>query len=236
MPTNNAFNSLNPVEVAKGGTGSSTFTTNGTLYYNGTSIVSTATGNSGQILLSNGASAPTYQNPSMKLFSSQTASNSTSIDFTSIFTNTPYSLSTVLMVTIDGVTPATDGSSLILQISNNNGSSWVTTNYTSGINTSPYNSATLTNTNSTSDFVLSTGLDSALSMSTYHSVFYIYDVDVANIPYVSGQCSFYDNTAGVTALGNFGGSCTTTGVNALRFIMSSGNIAAGNFAVYALIP
>jgi hypothetical protein len=52
-----------PVSIANGGTNATSFvTTDGTVYYNGTSLVTTTTGTAGQVLTSNGVgSAPTYQ-------------------------------------------------------------------------------------------------------------------------------------------------------------------------------
>lgn len=51
------------IPIANGGTNASSFaTTDGTVYYDGTRLVTTATGTSGQLLTSNGAGmAPTYQ-------------------------------------------------------------------------------------------------------------------------------------------------------------------------------
>jgi len=52
------------IPIVHGGTNASSFATvDGTIYYNGSSLVTTSTGTAGQVLTSNGAgSAPTYQN------------------------------------------------------------------------------------------------------------------------------------------------------------------------------
>ncbi|MCL5875790.1 MAG: tail fiber domain-containing protein [Candidatus Dependentiae bacterium] len=51
-----------PVSIANGGTNATSMTnTNGTVYYDGTRLVTTTTGSLGQVLTSNGAAAPTYQ-------------------------------------------------------------------------------------------------------------------------------------------------------------------------------
>jgi len=54
-----------PVAIADGGTNASSFaTTDGTIYYDGTSLVTTTTGGAGDVLTSNGVGlAPTYQTP-----------------------------------------------------------------------------------------------------------------------------------------------------------------------------
>lgn len=62
MPTNNAWNSSIPVEISKGGTNASSMAnTNGTVIFDGTSLVTVDPSTSGFVLTSNGASAPTFQ-------------------------------------------------------------------------------------------------------------------------------------------------------------------------------
>jgi hypothetical protein len=57
------INLSTPVSIAHGGTNATSFvTTDGTIYYDGTRLVTTTTGTAGQVLTSNGAGvAPTYQ-------------------------------------------------------------------------------------------------------------------------------------------------------------------------------
>lgn len=88
MATNNPIDSLDPIQVALGGTGDSTLTSKGVLYGNGTSPVGvTSVGTSGQYLMGNGSgAAPTFQNgpTGTSVFnkvSAQTASNSVSLVF-----------------------------------------------------------------------------------------------------------------------------------------------------------
>lgn len=61
MATINSINSNIPIEISKGGTNATSFTSNGVSYYDGSKVASTAAGTSGYVLTSNGASAPTYQ-------------------------------------------------------------------------------------------------------------------------------------------------------------------------------
>jgi len=61
--TNNSINSNIPIEILKGGTNASTFaTTDGTIIFDGTRLITTAVGSATQVFTSNGASAPTFQN------------------------------------------------------------------------------------------------------------------------------------------------------------------------------
>jgi len=63
MATKNAINSNIPIEISKGGTNATSMTTtDGVVYYDGTSLVTTAVGTATHVLTSNGAgSAPTFQ-------------------------------------------------------------------------------------------------------------------------------------------------------------------------------
>src|ERR1700676_189959 len=57
------FSLIAPVSIANGGTNATSFSnTDGVVYFNGTRLVDTAVGTSGQVLTSNGAGmAPTFQ-------------------------------------------------------------------------------------------------------------------------------------------------------------------------------
>lgn len=62
MNSINAINSKIPIEIALGGTNAMSFTTtNGTVIFDGTSLVTVAPGTSTQVLTSNTPSAPTFQ-------------------------------------------------------------------------------------------------------------------------------------------------------------------------------
>ncbi len=58
-----AYKEKSPIPIVEGGTGATSFgTTDGTVYYNGTNFITTATGTAGFVLTSGGAGvAPTYQ-------------------------------------------------------------------------------------------------------------------------------------------------------------------------------
>jgi len=64
MATQNSWNSQDPAQVALGGTGAATLTSNGVLIGNGTSaITATTAGTTGQVLTGVTGSAPTFQAP-----------------------------------------------------------------------------------------------------------------------------------------------------------------------------
>lgn len=61
MATNNATNTSNPISVAQGGTTASSMTnTDGVVYYNGTALLTTNVGSSGQLLTSSGSGFAPY--------------------------------------------------------------------------------------------------------------------------------------------------------------------------------
>jgi hypothetical protein len=157
MATNNAINNSAPITVPNGGTGLSTITQNGILYGNDASAIGVTTaGTAGQLLTSNGAGvAPTFQAGGplvLNLIQTQTAANSATITFTSGITSTYI---TYLLVW-SAVVPATNTALLQLTVSDNGGSSYLSSGYQSGINSEATNGGgTFTNTNSTALFRLS---------------------------------------------------------------------------------
>jgi len=221
MATNNAANSPNLTQYAVvcGGTSSSFLQTVASL------------GTSGQVLTSNGAGAlPSFQTVvggGLTLISSQSASSSATIDFTSISLGTYRTYELIYRA----IVPATDGALLTMQISTDGGSTWKSSNYTSGINTAPYNSTTLTNVNSTSAFELTLGLDNGVSTSFGNGQVTIFTTASA-ATYIGGIISCFGNTAGTQVMGVMTGRTTDTGANAFRMIMSSGNITSGQFYLY----
>lgn len=233
MATNNATNTSNPITVAQGGTGNASTTAyaiqcGGTTSTGAFQTVASA-GNAGQVLRSGGASAvPAWGGGGLVLLSSQAASSSAAISFTGITAYSNY------LLVFYGVTPATDAALLNMQMSNDGGSTWITTSYTSGCNHNPYNSATVTNNNSTTAWVLTGPLDSGSSSNLANGAIYILNTNVGNNCYISGTCSYYDNTSAVDAMGVVGGRGGATGANAFKVLMSSGNIAAGTFRLYGV--
>ncbi len=111
-------------------------------------------GISGNVLTSNGTNWSSNTNPFGWVFiSTQTASSSSSLTFTSGITAT-YNNYVLMWTNVES------GGNLLVQLSTNGGSSYISTNYQSGLNASAYNSTTQANANTTSGFLvgsLSTG-------------------------------------------------------------------------------
>ena len=160
------------------------------------------------------------------LVSSQSASSSASIDFTNL-SATGYN---EFFLEMSGVQPVTNGSYLRMEVSNDNGSTWSTTGYATGLNYHAYNSATTTNQNSTSAFDFANSIGNTQIFSGYG---YIYDISQGRFISLMGK-SIYKTSASTLTIGDFGGQSGITGVNALRFLMNSGNIFTGTFSLYGV--
>jgi hypothetical protein len=120
--------------TAGGGTGLTSTTAYGLLTGGTTSTGAFQNvGTSGQILKSNGSSAlPSWVNPStggsLVFLQSQTASNSSSINFTSIISATY----TTYLLVVSNCIPAVNLDEIDIQVSTNNGSTYLSTGYNTG--------------------------------------------------------------------------------------------------------
>ena len=230
-----SYEGPHPLPVKSGATGKASNTAYG-LIAGGTTATGAfqniSTGTATQNLVSAGAGAlPAWTNTSLignrALLSSQTASSSASIVFTSVITAT-YN---VYLLSFSNIIPANAGDSLQLAVSTNNGSSYIATNYLADIGTFPYNSATNSQTSSTTTFLLS-GATQASTPGVNGQV-KLMDVTNGSQFILTGFCN-YMNTGG-PFLGKVFGNNTATSVNALQVTFSTGNIASGTFSLYGLL-
>jgi hypothetical protein len=137
MATNNANDYNNPLAIAQGGTNASSMSsTNGVVYYDGSSLVTTPTGVSMQLLTSSGTgNAPTWQAGGGGAPSGQgwdlIQSQITAVQFSIAFTGLTNAYNVYKLVYIGGNTGNT-----FIRYSTNGGSSYVTTGYLSTVGTS----------------------------------------------------------------------------------------------------
>ena len=129
--------------------------------------------------------------------------------------------------------PCHRGASLEAQMSNDNGSTWVNSGYFSGINYSAYNSASLSNANSTSAWLLANNVINGADPSA-SGYAYFTGVNLGAQPTCVGHSSWVDNGSSTLNNGTFGGAGGNTGMDALKVFFSSGNVANGIFNLYAL--
>lgn len=238
-----AYKQISPQVVSEGGTGAQTLT--GVLTGNGTSAITAnaitqyatlvggasnavsevaSVGTSGQILVSNGAGAnPSYNDPgvsgaSLKLIEYFVETSVSDKQFTTITQLFNYKL------IIFNCLPATSTAYLILETSQDGGSSWETTNYLAGVNYFAYNSTTYTNSNSTT----APPLTGPQNSSTNYNM--LLDMDILFNPAAqcrwNGRVMYNDTTLGTMARGDFlGQNNSNVTRNAFRLRYSSGNIA-----------
>jgi hypothetical protein len=259
IATNQVVTLAQPLPVGSGGTGATSLSgitvgtatsattatnlaggSNGTIPYQSAAGTTQmlAVGTSGQVLKSNGASAPSWITPSsgaLVFISSATASSSATIDFTGI--SSTYDVYVVEFVSIVGAS-STGFKALT---SSNNGSSYDTSNYafssigcgssifTAQVDSSGGGATYISIWNNNSNSISSTTSDSGLSGFAY----IMNPASSANtqILWNATWCS----GANAVSFGTGTGVKTSTSpVNAIRFLMNSGNIASGTIRLYGI--
>jgi hypothetical protein len=232
MPDNNCINMSLPLAVANGGIGLTSFGTNNAVLKTGSTStgnvqVQATTGTANFVYYSDGANNTLWKAQGWKLVQSQTASNSTDLQFTTNFNYRVY------QIVLSNIVPATNSVSFQVQISTNGGSTWLNSTYTSGSTINAYNSTTKTNVNSTTSFILSSNNLSNTGGSTHglSGLYYIYNLGGSGRNQVIGTA--ISGSGSNLLLGGSYGSTVTA--NALKFFCSSGNITSGNISIYGQI-
>jgi len=224
MVTKNAINSDIPIEISKGGTNASSMTnTNGVVYFDGTRLETTTVGTAGQVLTSNGAgSAPTMQAKTQNLELVETITISSSTSYV-IFDDLP---SNTHFVVIVDYAVSTNDDVLALEVSDDNGSTWETSGYTSGATFWRYNSASLTNQNTTSYFRFG---GSSGSGGAYNFTINLNNINTANNSHVyASGLRTRSGSSYIMAVGE-----GPANVNALRFgLVTGGTFSSARFSLY----
>lgn len=198
-----------------------TLTCSNTLTFTGTDSSSVAFGAGGTVLYSPGGT--------WNKISSSSASSSSQIVFTGL--STSYARYRVVM---QNVTPATDNTFLKVQVSTDNGSTFVSTNTYYWSNWRVTDGAGSAASGSTGDSGYPVhgglGLDNVVA---YLSGWFEIEIGTTR-PCMLSQCTFIENTAAsnISCIG--GGTYATANMNAFRFYMSSGNITTGTFTLYGM--
>lgn len=244
--TNSAINTANPIAISSGGTGISSFAhTNGTVIYNGTDLVSINPGTLGQVLLSNGTSAPSFQTVSGAgewiLLQTVTANNTaSSLELTGFSTYNTYAI--VLGNLLP--TAALSSTQLTMALSTNGGSSYLGS-YTGGVIGWPTNGnsphSALASTNIPIDYAALSTPASGVSVG-YGATWYLYNMtaNAAGIyPSVVGQGirTFSSGGSTINLFHQLFAATTSASIiiNALQLNLSSGNFISGTASLYALV-
>ena len=226
--------------VAGGGTGITSATAYspicaGTTTTGNFQAASTGLSTSGNIFASNGSSSlPSFQTPqslgaSMVLISTQTASASSAISFTSI----PSTYKN-FVVTLSNVKCTTGTNNLEFQFSSNNGSSYLNSNYIGGFNYWDVNSNAWSNANATTFAYVGPSIPSGTPGIS--GSIYFYNLTNSAYPTWTGNLAQHGGGASgrVVMIGGYYSSATT--MNALQFFFNnSDTIASGTFSLYGFI-
>lgn len=209
-------------------------------WVSGSSVASgtISSGNAGQVAVypSNGTTVGGVASSSVggyRLISSQTASNSSSINFTGLTNG--YSAYKLI---ISNLTASTNATSLLLRCSTNNGSS-----YDSGNNYQWGNLLVVNGTpntggaggNGASSITLSNGSVVSNTNGQTTNLELTFFAPNSSSPACFSFLGQMYNTAGNDWTSIYGGGTYNNGsVNAIQFLMSGGNIGAGSFTLYGL--
>lgn len=232
--------STGTLAIARGGTNSTaTPTSGGAAYGTGTAFAFTSAGTSGQVLTSNGTSAPTWQDAAgggWNFIGSITANDSTSVAFTSGIDST---YDTYVVVGTGITAPYNEGNFLGSRYSTDSGSSYISTDdynlavdffqeilgqgFTIPGSSNPISGGIGATTNYTNTNTCFTNWYFNLNSSTKAKICNSESISVAGIggTYILRE-EYYT------------GLTTSSAVNAIEFLMDTGNISSGTFNLYGI--
>jgi hypothetical protein len=200
---------------------------------NGISFL-TSQGTSGQFLVSNGADAdPSWQTGvgTWVLLSTQTASASATIDFTSNIDSTYRTYAFVLTE----ITPATDAVELFIRVSIDSGSSYISTG-TYDQSSVQVDATSVTGIGGTTEtsFQIHKNLGNA-SDESYSGIIYLTNPSSASKRKIlNWQGGGLQDDGSTEYFSGTGSNTTTSAIDAIRFLMNTGNIASGTFKLYGV--
>lgn len=206
-------------------TGAGTISASGITYTNG--LVS---GN-----LPNNVTTQSY-NPrqgysNLQLISTQTASSSASLTFTSGITT---AFNNYVLV-LSNYVPATNNTQLQLQWSTDGGSTYKTSGYLSGMTYTQYNSATTANVNGTAAVILNTAIANTAGYGQ-SGVYHLQQLTNGSyLPTSSGTFAGALSNTGLYVASSTSVYTTAVTVNALKILSSSGNLSTGTFSLFGVI-
>ncbi len=244
MTTNNAWNSENPAQVSRGSTGLSSATAYAVLCGGTTSTADlqsiASVGSSNQSLVSNGAGAlPTFQNQPVgdwSLISTGTASDSASIEF-----NNLSSTHFLFLIVCHNVVPATNTDNFQMRTSTDNGLNFDASAgnyaYVNRIFKASGTHIDFDSASATEIVFVGSGSDTMgnASNETYDGNVWLYNPSSTAYTRVVYTGVFTSaDSASEDALFGGGHRASAADVDAIQFLMSSGNITSGIFKLYGL--
>jgi len=172
-----------------------------------------------------------YNSPfDMVLLNTQTASSSSTLSFTSVISANFVNY----YVKFVEIVPSTNNVSFQMLFSTNNGSTYLSTVYEWG-NVIVDTSGTLNTTGSSSDSSITIAPNlSSTAANSLNGVMNIFSLNSNTYKPKLWMSGTYTNTTTCAGIRCMGSNDGTTAVNAIRFQMSSGNIASGSIYLYGL--
>lgn len=208
--------------------------TNGTTYFDGTTLATTAVGTANQVLTSNGASAPTYQaGPAYRLIQTQEFSTKSTVDFVGL-AGIPH-----IMVALREISTGTSGRVPVMLFSTDNGSSFLTANYASAANSfgTTISTTTFTNSTSTSSILLTQNTLSTVSGKRASGNILIDLFSYTTVKNIYGTVHQSLNAGDGCAVNYIYASLiNSTACNAIRFQLDDGTSTfSGRISLYRLV-
>ena len=199
-----------------------------------------ADGSNGQIISTNGSGTLSFVPNDIDewvLLASSSASSSSSVDFESSIDST-YG---VYKFVFYDVIPATDDAILWLRVSTDGGSTYATSSYHSGMHVTWHTGGgaieSATNAMICNADTATRGIDSGDTAAGISGEMYVFNPSSSSTyAKIVGRTSHLITDTS-TFLSNEGGGFyygATSAIDAVRFLMSSGNIASGEFKMYGL--
>ena len=183
-------------------------------------------GTSGNVLTSDGTNWNSTSSSgvgALVFLQSQTATNSASLAFSSTFITSAYNSYAILLT---NYVPANSATNLEMQWSVDNGSSYVTTGYSSGTQQIGFSSAAITNANvSTYNIMLWQTANTLIG----EGWIYLYSLQDGN-PATTNAYMAYNGNSIILAMG----FNSTTSVNNIKFLSTSVNITSGKFTLFGV--
>jgi hypothetical protein len=246
--TQNSWNSSDPVEVAKGGTGAATFTDGAFLLGSGTGAltaldvtakgsipagdgttdpVALAVGTNDHVLTADSAqasglkwaAAPGAGGSSLVFLASATASSSATLEFSSSIDSTYNEY----MFFLDAIAPATDATTLYARTSTDGGSTFDSgaSDYSVLAVAQDHMTLSASNGNDTNEFISGN--------------FHLFNPSSSTYTYMRGILVHANTSGGVASQTKSGARLSAADVDAIQFLFSSGNIASGTIYMYGMI-
>lgn len=187
----------------------------------------------GQISAISSTEITTNSGGSLVLLKSLTAASSAALDVTSVISATYDDY----LIEILSLVPATDNTDLQLVCSTDNGATWDTgNNYARALRLDTPGFNTVLGANSgLANVTLCPNVDTTTTQGAVNLRIGVYNPQSASQYKVFGLHGAYHNNDGnYYAITGHGIYLSATAVNALRFVMSSGNIASGTIRIYGL--